>query len=58
MKLGALIWAVGMAFLLAETIYFGSNWLPQSAAESVCDFIGALICTAGLILALTRRSKL
>ena len=34
-------------FALAETIYFGSNWMPESKAEFICDYISAYMAGAG-----------
>lgn len=40
----------GFVFGLAETLYFGSNWLPMSKAELFCDYIATNICSGGMYL--------
>jgi hypothetical protein len=47
---GLVIWAIGFCFIVFETIYFGSNWWPESAPEWICDIIGGSVCAAGLIV--------
>lgn len=49
---GAIILILAQIFLLAETIYFGNNWLPQSAAEAICYSAGILWATLGLVMAI------
>ena len=39
---------IGFIFAVTETIYFGSNWLPESKEEVACDIIAAAICLYGL----------
>lgn len=46
-KHGFVIFLIGMAFALGETIYFGSNWLPESVAEFKCDVLSAKIVGSG-----------
>jgi len=49
-RLSLLFLVVGIIFGVAETIYFGSNWLPQSRAEFVCDFISIALTQTGTTL--------
>ena len=37
------IFLSAMLFGLAETAYFGWNWLPKSGAEVICDGITLVI---------------
>jgi hypothetical protein len=46
-KIGVILAVSGCIFSLAETIYFGSSFLPQSDAEGVCDLIGFSMTLAG-----------
>jgi hypothetical protein len=46
-KIGVIIAVLGCVFSLAETVYFGSNFLPKSDAEGVCDLIGFSMTLAG-----------
>ena len=39
---------LGFLFGLAETLYFGSNWMPSCKAELFCDLLAAQIVGAGL----------
>jgi len=39
-----------LVFVTAETIYFGSNWLPESKAELACDLFGMAICSCGCLM--------
>jgi hypothetical protein len=49
-KLGWKIWSAGFLFIIAETIYFGSNYYPESRAELICDIIGLIICKIGIVI--------
>lgn len=44
---GLLLMFLGLFFGIAETIYFGSNWLPESRAEFICDAISLMIAGGG-----------
>jgi hypothetical protein len=45
---GNILIAVSIIFTLAETAYFGWNWVPESAKEWIADGIGVLIFLAGI----------
>jgi|GEM_PF-5098129 len=49
---GLALMVAGLIFGICETIYFGSNWLPQSMAELRCDFITGWLMGAGEFLVL------
>ena len=40
----------GAVFAVIETLYFGSNWLPMSKAELICDLIATTIMSSGTSL--------
>ena len=47
------IWAV--IFTTLETKYFGSNWLPKTKEELICDITSLFLLAAGYILFLQKR---
>ncbi len=50
-KIAGLIVMVGaVIYARIETSHFGNNWLPQSAAEMVCDGIALLVSAIGVAL--------
>ena len=46
--IGIMIFA--QLFCLAETVYFGNNWTPQSPPEKICDILALLLTLCGLWL--------
>jgi hypothetical protein len=38
-NIGCVIMFIAAVLRIAETLYFGSNWLPRSRSESICDII-------------------
>jgi hypothetical protein len=51
-KTAILLFNIGLAFGLIETIYFGGNMHPESYAEKICDIIAGEIISAGIGLRL------
>jgi len=49
-KIGNILLIVAIVFALGETYYFGSEWLPESTAEFICDSIALMIGTVGATL--------
>lgn len=47
---GNILMLIALAFGLAETLYFGSNWQPESKAEFICDWITATLCGGGMAI--------
>ncbi len=45
---GIIVFLIGFAFAIIETLYFGSNWMPESRAEFICDAYAAKISGAGM----------
>ncbi len=57
---GIILLAIGFAFAVIETVYFGSNFYPESKAEFVCDYIATIVCGGGgslIIYAITLITK-
>jgi hypothetical protein len=50
MKTGMIVMAAGLLFLVAETIWFGCNWMSSSRTELLCDIWGSLTVLAGGII--------
>lgn len=48
---GTIMLAASGVFGIIETAYFGSNWLPKTPQELVCDIISAMGMASGLTLA-------
>ena len=48
--IGGCLMMLSLVFVTAETIYFGSNWLPKSKAELACDLLGMSICSCGCLM--------
>lgn len=46
-KYGALLMIISVVIAVAETEYFGSNWLPESTAEALCDYLCIAIVSIG-----------
>jgi hypothetical protein len=46
--LGIGLMILGFVFGLAETLYFGGNWMPSCKEELFCDIIASQICGAGM----------
>jgi uncharacterized membrane protein YczE len=44
---------VGFYFGVGETIYFGSNFMPETIGKMVCDFLSTLTIGIGLGVYLT-----
>lgn len=49
-KIGFVLMIIGIIFAVTETIYFGSNWLPESREEFICDYIACAIVHSGIAL--------
>ncbi len=47
---GIILFCIGFVFAIIETLYFGSNWFPESKAELACDVISAMVCGGGIAL--------
>lgn len=45
--LGWILIAIAFVFGVVESLYFGSNWMPDSKAEFVCDMISQGVYGAG-----------
>lgn len=48
--LGPIILIIGLLFGLAETWYFGWNWLPTNNLEFLCDLCTVFIASIGAFL--------
>jgi|688.fasta_scaffold09927_20 hypothetical protein len=48
--IGLIIMFSSFIFAIIETLYFGSNWYPQSKNEVVCDYIALYTCGLGTSL--------
>ena len=57
MKKGSILFFISFIFGISETLYFGSNWLPASNAEFICDFIATVLCASGITISLTSAFK-
>lgn len=53
MRNGAILNVAGMLFMIAETIYFDSNYWPESWAEFACDVIGGAVALTGCTMLCT-----
>lgn len=47
MKLSKKLFIIGLSFATLETFYFGSNLLPGSRSEFICDIISIVIVFIG-----------
>lgn len=47
---GLSITVIAFLFCIAETVWFGGNWLPASKAEVICDQISLISCAIGLFI--------
>jgi hypothetical protein len=55
--IGLILMLSGYVFGVIETLYFGSNWLPESREELICDCISLLVSGSGcglFVYAITR----
>jgi hypothetical protein len=46
--IGCTLMLLALIFAHVETVYFGSNFLPQSGMELLCDVISILIMISGI----------
>lgn len=44
---GVILIMLSVLFAITETVYFGSNYFPQTKAELLCDFLSAFILGIG-----------
>lgn len=48
--LGMGILLLTLVFSVAETVYFGNNWVAMSPAELICDSFAALFTVIGVVM--------
>jgi hypothetical protein len=46
--IGCTLMLLALIFCHVETVYFGSNFLPQSGMELLCDIVSILILILGI----------
>jgi hypothetical protein len=46
--IGYILMLLALIFAHVEPVYFGSNFLPQSGMELLCDVISILIMISGI----------